>query len=96
MNYILDKDGLPVVEPDLHAWALWYENSNRSLAKTEIGKATVSTVFLAIDHGFGSAEPVLWETLVFGALDEQMERYSTREAALEGHEEMCSRIREAM
>lgn len=57
----------------------------------------VSTVFLGMDHGWGiSAEPVLWETMVFGGeLDGEMSRYSSFDDALEGHHEMVERVAEA-
>lgn len=46
----------------------------------------VSTVFLAMDHGFAENRPVLWETMVFGGpCDDHMERYSSRTAAKAGH-----------
>ena len=51
---------------------------------TEVGALRVSTVFLGIDHGF-DGYPVLYETLVFGGLDEYGERYTTRLEAVAGH-----------
>jgi hypothetical protein len=53
---------------------------------------TVSTVFLGIDHNFVDPDgpPVLWETMVFGLSDpsEICERYSSREDAIAGHNEL--------
>ena len=103
-RYILDEDGEPVLEPDVLRWGQWFETHRRQsiLAKTFIPggrEVLVSTVFLGINHRFGSGgvgEPVLWETVVFGgALDGEMRRYSSREAALAGHEEMVRAVREA-
>ena len=49
------------------------------------GLATVSTVFLWLDHGWHGV-PQLYETLVFGGeMDQEMDRYETREEALLGH-----------
>jgi len=31
-----------------------------------IGRYSVSTVFLGLDHGWGSGPPILWETMIFG------------------------------
>ena len=94
MNYILDKTGNPILEPDILKWARWFETADRQIARTELpGDVTVSTVFLAIDHGY-SGPPILYETMVFGGpLDEEQERYTTRQAAIEGHEQMVARAR---
>jgi hypothetical protein len=63
---------------------------NRVLAQTEVGPLLVSTVFLGVDHDFGGGPPVLWETMIFNApddhpLDGYQDRYTSREAAMEGH-----------
>ena len=94
-KYIL-RDGNVVPEHDLLAWAKWMEDSRveRQIAKDSIGAALVSTVFLGLDHSFGGATPILWETMVFGgAHDQYQERYATRDEALAGHQkavEMCA------
>lgn len=97
-NYIL-KGGKPVRESDIFKWARWFEGSDkaRRVALTKIGEAKVSTVFLAIDHNFmGIGAPVLWETMVFGGpLSDEMERYTSLEDAMIGHERMVARVRRA-
>lgn len=56
----------------------------------------VSTVFLGIDHQYGSGKPILFETMVFGGLlDGEQVRYCTWEEAEAGHEEMVKRVKEA-
>lgn len=54
---------------------------DRHVAKSTIGNADVSTVFLVIDHAFFSAEaPVLYETMIFGGVHDQwQDRYHTRD-----------------
>lgn len=53
----------------------------------------LSTVFLGIDHNFGDGPPILFETMVFGGKWEgEMDRYSTYDEALMGHERMKKRI----
>ena len=102
-NYILDGH-TPVIEPDIMKWAEWYETADRvvkkdtatvSLAGKNVGEVRVSTVFLSIDHNFSdNGEPILFETMVFGgALDEEMDRCSTWEAAEKMHELMCERVK---
>ena len=98
-KYILDSNLDPVAETDLIVWAKWMERANedRIVQQTEIGDSVVSTVFLGLDHSFGddSGIPILYETMVFGgALADGMDRYSTKDQALEGHRQMCKRVRE--
>lgn len=87
--YILAEDGkTPIRIDDIDAWGRWFENSREGL-KTEVGMATVSTVFLGLDHAFhGADEPVLWETMIFDHddLEGYQERYSSYAEAMEGHE----------
>jgi hypothetical protein len=106
-RYILDADGNPVPEPDLFKWGLWLEENhfNRRVAHTELQPGVyVSTVFLAIDHGYGGLygdpEPVLFETMCFDDYGEMnndrytlFDRYATREEALHGHEVIVANLR---
>jgi RimJ/RimL family protein N-acetyltransferase len=95
-RWILKADGTPVEEPDLERWAHWMTDPHaRRVAWTEVGEWTVSTVFLGIDHSFGSGPPVLWETMVFGPdpWDEAQWRYTTRAAALAEHEQIVEHVR---
>ncbi len=87
-HYILDDKGEAILV-DLMTWARWFETANekRQLAKTPVHEATVSTVFLGLDHNFGTnGPPLLWETMIFGGPhDGYQDRYSTRDEALTGH-----------
>lgn len=99
MQYIL-RDGVPVHEPDIAKFSQWFQDhtDERILARDELtpdGGVTVSTVFLGFNHQFGRGNPILWETLVFATgmpFDGEMERYETREEALEGHKAMVNHI----
>ena len=94
-KYILDSNRDPI-PASLSEWADWFENADdeRIVAKTTIGNSDVSTVFLGLDHSFGSGPPLIYETLVFGGkLADEMNRYTTREQAEQGHREMCERVR---
>jgi len=91
-KYILDGH-TPVVCNDLMQWATWFEKADRVVAKTKIGDANISTVFLGLDHSFVAGKPLLFETMVFGGPhDEEMERYSTWEEAETGHKQMVNLI----
>lgn len=84
----------PVEEPDLFKWAEWMENADRHVRETFRDDVRVSTVFLGLDMSFlGDGPPVLFETMVFinGSGDE-MERYSTWDEAVEGHQRMVDQV----
>jgi hypothetical protein len=63
-RYIL-AERKPVEEPDLLAWAEWFETAERKVARDEVGASVVSTVFLGLDHNFGEGPPLLFETMIF-------------------------------
>lgn len=91
--YILENDAVKRV-PQLE-WAKWYEThqSERIVKQTMIDGVKISTVFLGIDHSFLGGPPLIFETMVFGGdQDAEMDRYSTKREALEGHEAMCSLV----
>jgi len=86
-QYILNADGDPVPCDNILEWGKWMETADRHVADDELdGGVRVSTVFLGLDHAFHGPPPILWETMVFGGPhDQYMDRYSSREAAIEGH-----------
>jgi len=96
-KYILDADGHPQPEGDILAWAQWMgTGDNKVIKREQVGRVRVSTVFLGLDHGWGSGELLLWETMVFGGkLDGLCERYASRADALAGHANVVARVSEA-
>ena len=98
VRYILDEHGHPQLEPDLMKWAEWFEHTDRHLRKDKLpGDIFVSTVFLGIDYNFGwKGPPLLWETMIFGGQhDQYVERYTSREDALEGHQRALMLVSES-
>jgi hypothetical protein len=90
--YILD--GHETRPANIVAWACWYETAERHVAETQIADSMVSTVFLGLDHSFGTGPPLLFETMVFGgAMDQETDRYTTWEQAEAGHAAMCGRVK---
>lgn len=96
--WIIGPDGrTPIGTDDLMQWSMCMEDRSRKIVRqdqdpgSEVG---VSTVFLGLDHGFGSkGGPVLFETMVFGGQhDGEMVRYQTWEEAEAGHEVVCERL----
>lgn len=91
-NYYILKDKIPVEEKDIIKWGKLMEG-NRKVKRTEIGDVSVSTVFLGLDHQWGKGPPLLFETMIFGGkLDQEQDRYSTWDQAVEGHNKMVGMV----
>jgi hypothetical protein len=85
--FVLDERGEPVEERDFAAWTRWFEQADRSVARTVVtSDVTVLTTFSGVDHSTQGEPPRLFETRVFGGvLDSEELRHSTRTDALEAH-----------
>lgn len=58
---------------------------NNTVERTNIGKVEVSTIFLAVNHGWGE-HPILFETMIFGGpRNDETYRCSTYGQAEEQH-----------
>lgn len=82
---------------DSLTWGRWFETAERHVASTHINAHTwVSTVFLGLDHGFGSKS--LWfESMTFRKGDgREQERYATWDEAEAGHAAMVAAERRAL
>jgi hypothetical protein len=104
VRYILNAAGEPEVCPDRLTWFRWFEASSKDRTRIvahdrdegpDHNEILVSTVFLGRDHRFtGPGPPILWETMILGGpLDQETDRYTSRAAALRGHQRMCARLR---
>lgn len=102
--YIFDKATDSIIECEsVEGYAeLISENPNyadRTIAKTSIEDVDVSTVFLMLDHVYGSLfgsqdNPVLFETMIFGGPHDSMQwRYASVADAREGHEVIVSLLK---
>jgi hypothetical protein len=103
-RYILEgHKAIPCDDP--HIWSVQFASTNRVVALTKEGEVEVSTVFLGIDHNFGSYPPLLFETMVFknrGKVSlnhyyntniyDLTERYATWEEAEQGHLRICKKV----
>lgn len=91
-NEFYKLDGkIPVpVDSILELGEMFMDPKTRIVRQTLLtGAIKISTVFLGINHNFGrSTEPILFETMVFGSVNEHMERYSTWDEAEKGHDEV--------
>lgn len=91
--YALRADGS--VEPVNDIMAATWDIDDRRVDKTTVGDYEVSTVFLGVDHSFGGADTLLFETMVFKGdyADLFCDRYSTKAAAQEGHDRVVAALR---
>lgn len=94
-KYILD--GKTPVPADLMTWAKWFETADRHVAKDQIGDVGISTVFLGIDHSWGSGPPLIFETMIFGGPhDQHQTRASTWEEAERQHADALALVRSGL
>lgn len=95
-HYILNDDHT-VRKAELMEWARAFEDmSKRRVALDKVGGASISTVFLGLDHSFGGGPPLIFETLIQGGEhDQDMWRYSTWDEAVEGHKKAVSLARQS-
>jgi hypothetical protein len=78
---------------DLIEWAMQFGRTDNHVALEEVSGFIVSTVFLGINHSFGSRRPQWFETMVFRQMDNKRMlgrlidqwRYATLEEARAGH-----------
>lgn len=95
MNDKYDRQGKQIT--DLLQWAKLFERGDyKRVAVTTLPDGKwISTVWLGLDHSFGSGPPLIFETMVFPSKDDMgdldCDRYSTEEEALEGHQRMVEK-----
>ena len=82
--FVLDERGEPLEEKDFAAWTRWFEQADRSVARTVVNaEVTVLTTFSGVDHSTQGNPPRLFETRVFGGvLDGEEARHSTKAEAI--------------
>ncbi len=88
-----DREGKPI---SMLEWAEDYERGeSRVVRQEQVGDYFVSTVWMGLDHQFMDGPPLVYETMVFkdDASDLAMDRYSTMDEAIAGHEAMVKRVR---
>lgn len=91
--YIITEEGEVRPARTLEEVVKMWKPDARTVWKTFANKTEISTVFLAIDHGwYKDTAPILYETMVFAEEGSPWEdwgdtcrRYATREEAVHGH-----------
>lgn len=83
-------NGHEPVPADMMARGKWFEAADRHVGSTERDGIRVSTVFLGINHRFGEGPPLLFETMIFGGIEDGwQERCSTWDEATALHQRAC-------
>lgn len=100
MSGYFDRQGNPM---SLMEWANRFETADQTRDMKRVAETTlpdgkwISTVWLGIDHSFGSGPPLIFETMVFPSRanmnDLDCDRYSTEDQALAGHAAMVEKWR---
>lgn len=92
--YILDLNNQVVPVSDIQRWIEFFNDDvSRRVASYNIIDSWVSTVFLGVDQNPFSAEPVTFETAVFGGpLDSEIWRYSSWNEAENGHDRVIAAL----
>lgn len=104
--YVLDENKRPVHPKTMDEYneLMWgKDRANKVVAKDTHDNFYISTVFLGMDHGFGSP-PQFFETMVFDQTGETsynnnklneifMDRYETWEQAEEGHRRILDKVK---
>lgn len=84
-----------VVPADISTWSDFLDGDGKRVGRTEVGEASVSTVFLGVDHSFGDGPPLWFETMIFGGpFDQETWRYTTWAEAEAGHGRIVGALRE--
>jgi hypothetical protein len=98
--YILTADNQPVAVSVREASKWIEENPTKKQIGFDIledengNEISVSTVFLGLDHSWDNKGLILWETMIFGGINDQyQERYNSYEDALEGHQRAIDLIK---
>mgnify|MGYP001565845038 CR=1 FL=1 len=82
---------------DLMTWANQFEHGNK-VANDVIKGKHVSTIWLGLDHNWWGGRPLVFETMVFdeikGGNDIYMERYTTWDEAIAGHQKAIEWVRD--
>ena len=95
--YILNEE-LEPVGVDVLIAGQWMDdkknNAKRIVDCYEEGDVVLSTVFLGLDHSWSPDKVLLYESMWFGGpFDGESRRYSTRQEAEKGHQEMLAKYR---
>ena len=89
-----DKDGSPLSEA---GWLEKLGDQYNRVAEDDCNGVWVSTVWLGLNHAYGSGPPVIFETMVFESKENLSElycdRYHTLEEAEAGHLAVLTKIK---
>lgn len=92
------------MELEQYGFRKGFDFENRFDLKTKIGKYTISTIDLGINHQFNKdLPPLYYETMIFNWEDETdnpfeayQERYTTERQARQGHEKAIKYVKKKL
>ena len=96
--FYYDRQGNPLT---MEQWVTLFDTQQqredyRRVGSTQVGQVWVSTVWLGLNHSYGSGPPLIFETMAFGPhswAELFVDRYSTEAEALAGHEKIVAEVR---
>ncbi|MEH1916650.1 hypothetical protein [Nostoc sp.] len=92
MRYYKLVGHTPVAVNSLSEWQEYLHSAQNLVAETIVGSSKISTSFSGFDLTFGEP-PLLFETMVLGGPHHgRMQRYSTWEQALKGHDDTVIQV----
>ena len=95
MQKYYDKENKPI---NLIEWMKLFDDIEyKRIDLTKFNRVEISTVWLGLNHNFGTGQPLIFETMVFKENDYKdidMERYSTLVEAKKGHKKMVKKYKE--
>jgi hypothetical protein len=89
-----NRKGEPI---PLEEWATGFEG-DRIISQDIVGEHFVSTVFLGLDHRFGSGPPLIFETMIFCRHEPKRNKYmpwKIRPCSLDNYQDRYSTEEEA-
>jgi hypothetical protein len=96
MRYYKLVGHTPVAVNSLSEWQEYLHSAQNLVAETIVGSSKISTSFSGFDLTFGEP-PLLFETMVLGGPHHgRMQRYSTWEQALKGHDDSVIQVMTTM
>lgn len=93
-----NKRAVSMPDSNVNEWGRWLEKAIRTEERrvnlTRIAGVEISTIFLGLNHGFGSEPPLLFESMIFGRNKNlYSRRYRDWEEAERGHLEIVNHMR---
>lgn len=93
-EFMLLNEHHELVPASMEQWAAMIEAKQHRVASSTVGEVYISTIFLGTNHNWWpNGIPLYFETMIFhGKYDGWMQRWSTWDQAMTGHERVVRTI----